>query len=106
MSGQRVTLEDIEVNIEREVCFTAAEGLYGPNGTSTHKDDSLNSLTICILVLRNGTKIVGINYGAIDPAQHDPALGRTEARKSAIEQIWPLLGYELRTKLADASGQA
>ena len=52
--------------------------------------------------LRNGTKIVGINHGSIDPVQHDPSRGKVEARAHAIEQIWPLMGYELRTKMANA----
>lgn len=62
----------------------------------------LGLLTFCVLVLRNGTKVVGVNYGAIDPARHDPEMGRTEARKAAIEQVWPLMGYELRTKLSQS----
>ena len=61
---------------------------------------ALGLLTFCVLVLRNGTKIVGINYGAIDPAQHSAAQGRFEARAHAIDQIWPLMGYALREQLA------
>ena len=55
-----------------------------------------------VLVLRNGTKIVGVNYEAIDPARHDPEMGRTKARKAAIEQVWPLMGYALRSRLAES----
>ncbi|WP_289242047.1 Gp49 family protein [Delftia sp.] len=44
--------------------------------------------------------MVGINYGAIDPAQHDAARGRSEARAQAVEKVWELLGFRLRDKLA------
>ena len=108
----RITPADIEKNIASESYFTAADGLTGASigkpGASllpeyaTYDGSPLSQLTFCVLVLCNGTKIVGINYGAIDPAQHSAERGRAEARSHAIEQVWPLLGYELRTKLANA----
>lgn len=61
-------------------------------------------LTFCVLQLRNGTRIVGTNYGAIDPAQHSAEHGRADARAQAVEQIWPLLGYELRSYLHAMKG--
>ena len=61
-------------------------------------------LTFCVLQLRNGTRIVGTNYGAIDPAQHSAERGRAYARAQAVEQIWPLLGYELRSYLHAMKG--
>lgn len=60
----------------------------------------LGLLTFCVLVLRNGTKIVGINYGPVSPENFSAKQGREEARANAIEQVWPLMGYELRSKLA------
>lgn len=101
--AKRVTPADIEAEIASEHYFTAGEGIAGRcyrNLATLHSPHELELLTICVLVLRNGTKIVGVNYGAIDPAQHDPVLGQVEARAEAVEQVWPLMGYELRTKLA------
>lgn len=119
-AAPRVTMDEIEASIASEHYFTAGEGVIGafaagqfrvsdadvtlPIGAA-HPDllnPGLNLLTICVLMLHNGTKIVGVNYGAIDPAQHNPVIGKKEARAHAVEQIWPLLGYELRTKLAKA----
>ena len=107
----RVTPADIDAEIASERYFTAADGVLGAyraggdvhsfGGTpsqATHQ--ALGLLTFCVLVLKNGTKIVGINYGAIDPSQHSAKRGREEARAHAIEQIWPLLGFRLRDKLA------
>lgn len=104
---RKVTLEDIESNILAEYYFTAAEGLRGScNGYELLDKvyEALDQVTFCVLVLRNGTKISGVNYGSIDPAQHSAEDGRKYARENAIEQIWPLLGYELRTKLLAQQG--
>lgn len=109
-----VTPDDIEAEISAEFYFTGDDGVNGaaiakggsfaPPDVIRHDDANaqgpMGLLTFCVLLLRNGTKVVGVNYGAIDPARHDPDMGRVEARKAAIEQVWPLLGYELRTQLA------
>lgn len=115
LTAPRITPADIEANIASECYFTAWHGLVGKEavaasdetrcgdlGVSCQKGapDALKQVTFCVLLLRNGTKIVGINYGAIDPNQHSEQRGREEARAHAIEQIWPLMGYELRSKLA------
>ena len=102
LTAPRVTPADIEANIASTVYFTAFQGFEGNDDNddqSLATCDALRLLTFCVLILRNGTKIVGINYGAIDPNQHSEQRGREEARAHAIEQIWPLMGYELRSKL-------
>ncbi|SIQ96039.1 Phage protein (N4 Gp49/phage Sf6 gene 66) family protein [Aromatoleum tolulyticum] len=58
------------------------------------------TITMVTLHLRNGAKVVGINYGAIDPTRQDWSIGRSEARKQAIEKVWELEGYLLRERLA------
>lgn len=104
----RITPADIEANIASEHFFTAAQGVVGehlstiPHGPIPGSIEALTQVTFCVLILRNGTKIVGVNYGSIDPAKHSAAQGRFEARAQAVEQIWPLMGYELRSKLAAA----
>ena len=60
---------------------------------------SLNLLTFCVLVLRNGFTVTGESACA-SPENFDAEIGRKVARQNAIEKIWPLVGYELRTKLA------
>ena len=95
LTAQRVTPADIEATIAAEYSFTLDKALAG-----CPLVDGLERVTLAVVVLRNGTKLVGVNYGAIDPARHDVEQGRVEARAAAVEQVWPLLGYELRTKLA------
>ena len=106
LAAPRITPADIEANIASEHYFTADAGVIASSPKSMSDEElnaipaSLSQVTFCILVLHNGTKIVGINYGAIDPAQHSAERGRADARAQAVEQIWPLMGYELRSKLA------
>lgn len=102
----RVTLLDIEAAIVEEVFFTAAQGVVGASMAAIPPEpvagqlEPLTQVTFCVMLLRNGTKIAGINYGSINPEDHSEAQGRFEARAHAIEQIWPLMGYALREQMA------
>lgn len=98
-TAARITPEQVDANIAAEYSFTLDKALTG-----CPLVEGLDRVTLSVIVLRNGTKLVGVNYGAIDPERHDPEMGRTEARKEAIEQVWPLMGYELRSQLAQSQG--
>ena len=37
---------------------------------------------------------------AVGPENFDEEIGRKVARQNAVQKIWPLMGYELRSKLA------
>lgn len=101
----RITPEDIETAIAMEYYFTADEGVYGHevligDSVSTPEPHGpLGMITFCVLILRNGTKIVGVNEGPVSPKNFDPEIGRRYARDAAVRQIWPLLGYALRDRL-------
>ena len=112
LTAPRVTPADIEANIKAEIFFTALDGASEAAGDarSHHnrvKDDAdvadvhqaLRLLTFCVLVLRNGFTVTGESACA-SPENFDAEIGRKVARQNAIEKIWPLMGYELRTKLA------
>ena len=104
LTAARVTPADIEANIASEHYFTAAQGVaaedaaFGNLGNPGPK--CLELVTICVLITRNGTKLVGANEGPVSPENFDADMGRRMAREKAIDQLWPMLGYELRTKLA------
>ena len=105
LTAARVTPADIEANIASEHYFTAADGVIGESGhdfDARHVADPLKLVTICVLITRNGTKLVGANEGPVSPENFDADMGRRMAREKAIDQLWPMLGYELRTKLADS----
>lgn len=98
----RVTPFDIEEQIRSEFYFTAAEGVLGESllGTAPAAWTNLDQVTICVLILRNGTKVIGVNEGPVSRENFSVEIGRQYARQKAVDQIWPMLGYELRTQLA------
>ena len=100
-TAARVTPADIEANIRAETYFTAFDGFMADDRDMTMKDaDALKLLTFCVLVLRNGFTVTGESACA-SPENFDAELDRKIARQNAVSRIWPLMGYELRTKLAD-----
>lgn len=109
-AAPRITPADLEAEIASEHYFTGREGVLGmlaADGVPATAYEQANAapaalalLTFCVLILRNGCKVVGINYGPVVPDGFDPAYGREDARRDAIRQVWPLLGFRLRDKLA------
>lgn len=110
LTAPRVTPDDIEANIGAEFYFTAEHGVEGAMGRGElfardvdgRPGRSLSLLTFCVLRLRNGFTVTGESACA-SPENFNAELGRKIARKNAVEKIWPLMGYELRSKLAQAS---
>ena len=51
-----------------------------------------------MLVLRNGFTVTGESACA-SPENFNADIGRRIARENAVAKIWPLMGYELRSKL-------
>ena len=100
----RVTPLEIEAQIRSEFYFTAEQGVLGASemGTKPAAWCNMDQVTICVLIMRNGTKVIGVNEGPVSRANFSPEIGRQYARQKAIDQIWPMMGYELRTKLAEA----
>ena len=97
----RVTLADIEAAIERSFYFTGSEAAYNfddrtPDAPSSR---SLETLTICLVVMRNGFTIIGKSAPA-SPKNFDAEFGRKLAYEDAIRQLWPLMGFALRDRLA------
>lgn len=99
----RITPDAIESNIVECYYFTAAEGVYGSEVCRGMRPSlgalPLSLLTICVLVLRNGFTVTGESACA-SPDNFDAEIGRRVARQNAVEKIWPLMGYELKCRLA------
>jgi len=98
----RITPKDIEANIVYETYFTADQGNYGAciqELSTATGHPSLNLLTFCVLVLSNGFTVTGESACA-SPENFNAEIGRKIARENAVQKIWPLMGYELRSKLA------
>lgn len=101
LTAPRVTPADIEANIASEHFFTAAEGVDMADAgmTDAAMPASLKLLTSCVLVLRNGFTVTGESFCA-NPERFNAEVGRLEARANAVQKIYPLMVYELRTKSA------
>ena len=99
LTAPRITPADIEANIVSEHYFTAAQGVYGAGSATNSNPESLSLLTFCVLVLRNGFTVTGESACA-SSENFDAGIGRKIARNEAVGKIWPLMGYELKTKLA------
>ena len=102
----RVTLQELQDNIVSEHYFTAYDGMMGAIDAGTYAGrepgdfdhTALKLLTICVLTLKNGFTVHGVSACA-SPENFLPDVGMHIARENAVEQIWPLMGYELRSKL-------
>ena len=103
LTAPRVTPADIEANIVSEHYFTAADGAgaIGAHdvGAEGLLPPPLHLLTFCVLILRNGFTVTGESACA-SPENFDAEIGRKIARENAVNKMWPLMGYELRSKLA------
>jgi hypothetical protein len=108
----RISLSDIEANIVAQVYLTgydAAKAAVRKVMLGTEVDyehharravgTTMDHLTICMLVMKNGFTVIGKSAPA-DPRNYDEQLGRKLAYEDCIRQVWPLMGYELRSKLA------
>lgn len=105
-TAPRITPADIEANIASYYYFTAAQGAEKAardNGSyaagSPQDGEALGLLTFCALVLRNGFIVTGESACA-SPENFDPEIGRKIAKANAVNKIWPLMGYELKSKLS------
>ena len=106
-SAPRLTQADINAVILSEQYFTAEHGINGAlvrgelhgNVKSSEWVGGLAHVTFCVLTLRNGAKVTGVNHGPVSAANFDPRLGRAMARENAIDKVWELEGYALREKL-------
>ena len=92
--------EDIEGYVQSETYFTAGEAAEALGLTI---GDEAKLLTLCVIVLKNGFTVTGESACA-DPAKFNAEIGRTIARGNALNKVWPLMGYVLRSKLAGVSG--
>lgn len=105
ISAPRITPEDIEAAIVAEHYFTARDGAEAydqrHNQGQTPYHISLGLLTFCVLVLRNGFTVTG-ESACVSPVNFNAEIGRKWARDKAIEKMWPLLGYELKSKVTEA----
>ncbi len=103
LTAPRITPADVENAIVSCYFFTAEDGVLGEEIRNKRPgavyETALGLLTFCVLVLRNGFTVTGESACA-SPENFDAEIGRKIARANAVNKIWPLMGYALRSKLA------
>lgn len=109
LTAPRITPDDIEANIIAEHYFTAADGRNGALAADTYvgreKPEAgdadlapLKLLTFCVLVLSNGFTVTGESACA-SPENFNAEIGNKIARANAVDKVWPLMGYALKSRL-------
>jgi len=96
----RVALADMEAAIKKRYDVRGYEAV-GFTEDDPGDEPSLGVLSICILVMRNGFTIIGKSAPA-SPENFNAEYGRKLAYEDAVRQLWPLMGFALRDKLAAA----
>ena len=107
LTAPRVTPADIDANIASEHYFTAGDGAFAADdgvhsvvADRQNIPESLNLLTFCVLVLKNGFTVTGESACA-SPENFDAEFGREIARQNAVQKVLPLMGYALRSELSN-----
>lgn len=108
MNAPRITPADIKANIVSAHYFIVSDAIQHPNAVHECSSEgwylgATQLLTICVLQLRNGFTVTG-ESACVSPANFDAEKGRQIARENAEDKVWPLMGYELRTRLQAAAG--
>lgn len=97
----RVTLAAMEAAILHRFDVTGSQAA-GPRTEGIHQ---LDILSICILVLRNGFTVIG-KAAPASPENFNRGYGIELAYQDAIKQMWPLFGFALKERMAEAEMQA
>ena len=90
LTAPRITPDDIESNISSEYFFNARQAVNASGfdyDISKENYTSLNLLTFCVLILKNGFLVTGESACA-SPENFDAEIGRKIARQNAISKIW------------------
>lgn len=98
-TAPRVSLKDIERAIAFKHYTTGGRIVAMLHGGQVPPDaKSLEVLSICLLVMRNGFTVIGKSAPA-HPDNYDYELGHRFAYEDAIRQLWPLMGFALRDRI-------
>ena len=108
--GPKVTPKHIESIIISEHYFTAHDGRAGALAAETYvgceKPTEENAdllplklLTFCVLVLKSGFTVTG-ESACVSPENFNAEIGRKIARENAVNKIWPLEGYLLKSSMS------
>jgi hypothetical protein len=95
----RVSLQDIEDAIAAEYTTTLDLAF---RDSPIHP--SLRIITVHAIVMNNGFVVLGKSAPA-SPENFSAEKGYTFAREDAINQLWPLMGFSLKDRLASGAAK-
>ncbi|WP_428145848.1 Gp49 family protein [Delftia acidovorans] len=87
LTAPRVTPADLQANI----LHTEIVKHVSPSG---------QVLRWAVLTTRNGFAVTGRPSASVSSANDNEEIGKKVAIDNAMQELWPLMGYELRSKLA------
>ena len=110
LNAPRLTPNHIDNQIVSEIYITGNDAIHAAESSATglicsEYKEGVNllkpaeTLTFCILILRNGFTVTGESACA-SPENFNAEIGRKIARENAREKIWLLEGYLLKEKLS------
>ena len=110
LNAPRLTPDHIDNQIVSEIYITGNDAIHAAASSATgfirsEYKEGVNllkpaeTLTFCILILRNGFTVTGESAYA-SPENFNAEIGRKIARENAREKIWLLEGYLLKEKLS------
>jgi hypothetical protein len=97
LTAPRITPANVEANIVSEHYHQPM--LAGWQAWTGETNDALDTMTFCVLVLKNGFTVTGVSACA-SPENFDADIGRCIARENAVREIWPVMGYALKERLS------
>lgn len=89
LTAPRVTPAELEANIVHTEVVTFM----------TH---SRQVLRWAVLTTKNGFAVTGRPSASVSPENDDPEIGQKVAIDNAKQELWPLMGYQLRERLHNA----
>lgn len=98
----RVTLADIEGAIDHTFYFTGHQAAVMTSAPGRYVPEQLAVLTVCLVVMKNGFTVIG-KAAPASPENFNVDLGRKYAYEDGVRQLWPLMGFALRDRLAAAA---
>lgn len=87
LTAPRITPADLQANI----VHTEIVKHVSPSG---------QVLRWAVLTTRNGFAVTGRPSASVSSANDNEEIGKKVAIDNAMQELWPLMGYELRSKLA------
>lgn len=100
-----LTIEKIEESIRKKIIISGYDAASGNVAFLSDEDiATLENVTICILIMKNGFVVTG-ESAPIDSADYCFEVGRQVAYQRALDKLYPLIGYELKTKLNEVENE-